>query len=261
MKPNLFFILGAPDPEMRAIEAVLRAQDLPYGYAAIAAERVQASQAYDADNVIAQETGRAAVGLLDRDLVFVESRVQGLSAARVIDHHHPGDPGFGVPPERYVEGASLGQLLAFLGLQPTQEQLVICAGDHCLSHAYRGACPGVTPEDLATWRAKDRAEFQGLTLEEIEGRIEAAVQVLRQTSKVEIAGQPVAWVEDAYVPEVREASARFGIPVMFIARDRRGRRKACIRGAEPEVIAEWMATCGLDGVYGDPVRGYAGGYA
>lgn len=266
------FILGAPDPEMQEIKRVLAAQRIGFGHATIRAlercvlrpgERetarrvrtrrriVQAFEAYRADGV---ETPIAA----GAQLVFVECAVSGLSGL-VVDHHNEGDPGFGLPPERYLEGSSLGQTLALLGLEPTQEQRIIAAADHCLAHAYAGRCPGVTPEELGRWRVNSRARTQGIEVEELERRIRAAQEALEHAPRIELAGTQVAWFEDTPA-EISEASGRTGIPFAYVRQELDGRTKAGIMSAPAPVIETWMQRCGLHDVYGDPQRGFAGGY-
>src|SRR5690606_8735347 len=160
------------DPEMMEIQRVLESQGHAYTFATLKGHPVRSSEAYSATGV---------QGLLPRghEIVFVECSVMGLLPYHVIDHHNEGDPGFGLPPEQYMKGSSLGQLLAFLELEPTAEQRVIAAADHCLRHAYECLCPGVDPADLAAWRERSRAEARGITVEDMRARIEAAMQALQ----------------------------------------------------------------------------------
>jgi len=67
------------------------------------------------------------------------------------------------------------------------------------------------------------------------------------------------------VPELPEASAREGM--CFIAdglRDRDGRIKVVCQSGSPEQIhafmTVWAPADGLTDIYGDPARGFAGGY-
>jgi hypothetical protein len=267
------FILGAPDPEMHEIKRVLASQGIGFAHATIRSTEVriprpgedwqgarrtrmhrgivQAHQAYRAD-------GTEAPLPADAELVFVECAVAGLTG-RIVDHHNEGDPGYGLPPERYLEGSSLGQTLALLGLAPTQEQRIIAAADHCLAHAYAGRCPGVSPEELGRWRVHSRAQAQGVPVDELERRIRAAQEALVTAPRIELAGTQVAWFEQTPA-EISEASGRTGIPFAYVRRESDGRVKAGIMSAPPEAIETWMRRCGLHDVYGDPQRGFAGGY-
>lgn len=248
------FVLGAPDPEMEEIERVLKEHGLALCYATRLGRRVRPENAYDADGVSGRESGIAG-----KDLVFVECSVRGLTPAEIVDHHRPGDPGYGAAPEDYFKGSSLGQVLELLGLQPTALQRVIAAADHCPNHAYKGLCPEVDVGLLRSWRTASRASRRGVSEAEMEAAVERARKVLETAERVTVRGVPVAWVTERE-GEIPEASARYGIPFMYLERVRDGRRKLGIMGAAPEVIRHWMQECELTDVYGDPARGYAGGY-
>ena len=68
---NLFFILGARDPEMMEISKVLEAQGLEYAWATVNGYPVRAPEAYGA-------TGISGLLPKGKDLVFVECEVMGL---------------------------------------------------------------------------------------------------------------------------------------------------------------------------------------
>jgi hypothetical protein len=237
---------------MVEIERVLRAHGLPFTTARLNGHRCKPFDAYRAES-IGQPVPRG------HDVCFVECEVFGLTPAKVIDHHRESDPGYGLPPERYLEGSSLGQLLTHLGMQPTEEQRIICAADHCLAHAYRGLCPGVDPEALGRWRAASRARARGISDEELLAQIEQARRVLRDAPRIRLAGVEVAWLDEPPA-EAPEASARDGIPLVYVKREADGRRKAGILGAPAPAVAAFIEQCGLRDVYGDPERGFAGGY-
>lgn len=249
---KLFFVLGAPDHEMREIERVVTAAGHACAYATVAGKVVHSYEAYRA-------TGIDGLVPSGHEVVFVECAVMGLRRDHVVDHHRPGDPGYGCPPAQFLEGSSLGQVLALLGLTPTSEQLVIAAADHCLSAAYRGQCPGVSPQELQRWREQTRSTARGLPAEELRKQIDEAQQLLERAPRVKLADTEVAWVEDP-PPEVSEASARSGVAYMFLRREHDGRMKAGIRSAPAPLVAHWLQHCGLRDLYGDPQRGFAGGY-
>ena len=250
---NTVFVLGARDPEMQEIEAVLIQHGIPFVYATLQGRRVASCTAYKA-------TGVSSALPETYDVIFVECEVMGLPYSSIIDHHRPGDPGYGMPPERFMEGSSLGQLLAMLGKVPSLEQRVMAAADHCLAKAYQGRCPGVTSDQLALWRQKSRCANRRVSEEQLLSEIAEARIVLEEAPRVPVGGLEVAWTGDQRSTELSEASARFGIPYMFRRREVDGRMKAGIVGAPASVIQTWMRECGLDEVYGDPERGYAGGY-
>ena len=256
-----FFVLGARDPEMEEISRVLDAQGIKWANAVAKGRPVNSAEAYQATDI---------TGLLPRaprQLVFVECDVLGLDADNLCDHHNPGDPGYDRPPDEYLQGSSLGQVLGLLGQEPTHEQRIIAAADHCLTHAYRGECPGVDPQDLADWRERSRAARFGLTREEIQMRIRIATKALERAERIKVGDEWVAWFPDKSVApyELAEASARAGVPIAYITHLNQARteyRAKCgIKNAQPETVRAWMRGCELECVYGSPVRGYASGYA
>lgn len=251
---NYIFVLGASDPEMEAIEAAVTAAGHEIRYALLGGMRVRAESAQMASSLS---------GPLPSDAVsvFVECHVHCMQADVYVDHHAPGDPGYDCGPADYLRGSSLGQVLTILGQEPTAEQRLVAAADHCPTQAYKGLCPGVCPNALAEWRTRTRAARRGVTIEEMEAAIRRGHRLLAQDAdRVEFLGAQYPWVDRRDQFEVPEASARYGLPFMYAEPVRDGRTKMGIMGAEPEVISAWMEQCGLRDVYGNPTRGYAGGY-
>jgi hypothetical protein len=281
-----YFILGASDPEIGEIERLIRARsDCVVGYATAQGSRVRPESAYEADSVqgfdlhVPCDVGGLIVAVEcgprpGADWAWVrtglvpgsETEVDCAAVVVTVDHHRPGDPGYGRPPREYLEASSLGQVLHLLELEPTPEQRLIAAADHCLAAAYRGECPGVDPDALMTWRAASRAVFQKRAVREVLADIEAARAVLRSAPQIELA--PGVWAADLRgrkIPELPEASAREGI--CFLADGLPlpdGRVKVVCQSGGPEQIRafmeEWAPSQGLTGIYGDPARGFAGGY-
>lgn len=192
----------------------------------------------------------------------------------VLDHHRPGDPGYGRSPAEYWSASSLGQLCKELALEnkvlpgpwvkgewiPPKELMFVAAADHCLEAAYRGACPGVDPDALMAWRAESRAVFQKRPVEDVLADVGRARELLR--ARVGAAG--FADLRGESVPELPEAAAREGIPFLGTVRERDGREKVVLQAAPPALVARFLAgelVPGLTGYYGDPARGFAGGYA
>ncbi len=310
---STLFILGAPDPEMAAIESLLFAAGQRVAYAMVAGVRVHPGNAYKALSVAdvpgGTEWPEEALHYLDRlraqggEIVCVECALAderyGMNGAydsidcaamvTSIDHHRPGDPGYGLPPGQYLAASSLGQVLLlthahdgfarfdgcwysygpegpnsdnYLLLQSRHdepaEEMLIAAADHCLAAAYRGECPGVDPDALMAWRARTRADFQGRPVAAVEADVAAARAALAVAPKVEIAGVAVARF-DATVPELPEAAARDGIPFLATLTER-GQNKTVLQAAPPQVVAAWMDSQRAAGLspYGDPARGFAG---
>lgn len=119
------WILGAADPEMSAIESLLTECGEHIAHAQIGGvggRRVTAGEAYRADcHRYATDCDEA--GDTTETWYLVECTVPTPAGCPVvrIDHHRPGDPGYGVPPAEFLRGSSLGQIvaeLARLGLLP-----------------------------------------------------------------------------------------------------------------------------------------------
>lgn len=134
------------------------------------------------------------------------------------------------------------------------------------------------------WRAESRAEFQRRPVSDVLGDIEAARQKLRDAiagrgAKVSDCGgyceMPFAagatccaaggchWDAAESIPELPEAAAREGIPFIADMADRDGRTKVVLQAAPPALVERFLAggiVPGLIDMYGDPARGFAGGY-
>lgn len=319
---NRLFILGAADPEMAAIEKLLLACGERVAYASIGVDRCHPGNAYrftspcgagvDYDKVILVECDHTDAGH-----GFVLPRTQVIR----IDHHRPGDPGYGQPPSEFLPASSIGQVWVLLHpdhftpwYHPTAgwitsdggtvedvggnvvgepyargvpEPIVMCAAaDHCLEHAYRGRCPGVDPDALMRWRAESRAAFQGRTVDAVLADVETARQRLQDAIMqwipcsycgesgayccCETAGTYRTWdaafadLRGESIPELPEAAAREGIPFIATVTDRDGRVKTVLQSAPPELVRRFLAgeiVPGLVDYYGDPARGFAGGYS
>lgn len=108
------WILGAPDPEMTAIETLLRSAGEKVAYAIVLGKRVTPGTAYKADG----QTCDSLEGL--DEIVLVECELPGFFASdpspkvTSIDHHRPGDPGHGKPPAEFMGASSIGQAIRHL---------------------------------------------------------------------------------------------------------------------------------------------------
>ncbi|TWI52615.1 hypothetical protein IQ22_03385 [Pseudomonas duriflava] len=255
------FILGARDPEMMIIEdLVLKAQHR-VAYALAEERRVYPGNAYRAERISTrpgQPHGRT---------IWVECALADASYPRdiVVDHHHEGDPGFDMPPARYWEGSSLGQVCHLLSLEPTSELRLAAAADHCLSAAYKSLCPGVDPDDLKAWRIASRAKWQKIDPEVLSAKVESAIAQVRQLQPLKVGPYEFFDALDLDIPELSEASAILGKPVMYSLPElRSGRIKVGALNGTPEMMDAWMefarTVLQLDDVYSSPLRGYAEGY-
>lgn len=258
------FVLGAQDPEMREIAKVLRQAQRSYFHATQGGLLVNTRTAYDADGVAhLRRPGRVVEALLapGAPVVFVECSVRGHEPVARIDHHNPGDPGYEMPPERFLEGSSLGQALRMLEMDPTETQRLLAAGDHCLTAAYQGQCPGVDPDELLFLRASWRAKMSGRTLADvIEGVHDAARRVKRHYDSEY--GES-CFLDPTEIPlDLAEGAAYAGCPVRYREFFPNGDLKEMLKGGSPEHIERFMQMHRVAGreVYGNPYRGYAGAY-
>jgi hypothetical protein len=128
---NEMFVLGAPDPEMEAIERLLRDFGVKFAFAAVLGRdgkptRVTPREAYAPTHVIVDGAGvevdALLRGRLDEHMVFVECDLPGAPAGAPagvlrMDHHRPGDPGYGLGPVEFLRASSIGQVITWLAKQ------------------------------------------------------------------------------------------------------------------------------------------------
>lgn len=258
------FVLGAQDPEMREIQRVLDSERLAWFHAARHGRRCNPRTAYAADGVVRvgpDQIPRAAVLPPRAPLVTVECGLPGLEPAVRVDHHHPGDPGYEVEPERFMEGASLGQVLRLLEREPTETQRLLAASDHCLTAAYQGRCPGVDPQELLFLRASWKAKVSGRTLSDVvEGILDAAQRVQARHDRA--LGESRFLDPTEIPPDLAEGAAWAGLPVRYRELQSEGVLKEMFKGGTPAAVEAFMAGHEAAGrpTYGNPWRGYAGSY-
>ena len=264
LEKDVPFVLGALDPEMREIAKVLRGAERGYYHAAVGGIRVGTRNAYSADSVVRlSRGGRPTVAVLPprEPAAFVECTVRGNEPVVRIDHHNPGDPGYACPPERYMEGASIGQTLRLLEMEPTPTQRLLAAGDHCLTAAYQGQCPGVDPKELLFLRASWRGRVTGRGLTDVVDGILHSAKLVRERFDSEY-GESLFLDPTELPPDLAEGAAYTGRAVRYRELFPEGTLKEMLKGASPEHIERFMATHRDEGreVYGNPYRGYAGAY-
>lgn len=294
------FVLGAADPEMNCIEEGLRKVFRHYtgrvnvAYAVTfnnvpdidnAYKRVIPSQAYKATHAMSALDGSilkinyddGAVG--HTKPVFVECGIAAFSRdkAIVIDHHNPGDPGYGGKPETYWESSSIGQVynlllengadVAVLDEAFGKLRKYVAASDHCPSHAFKGLCPGIDTHLLLHMRAADNAEFLGISLESWFERLAKARGELAALPLVEtpygayaVAVDSIGFLNHASL--VDGVAVEYRMPANPVVAQSDPRTKVGLLGAEPDLIRYWMekAKDQYDDVYGAPERGYCGAY-
>jgi len=314
---NRVWVLGAQDPEMMLIENLLWVCGESVIYATDeSGQRVHPGSAY-----------RCQIPEIPKDsTVYAVECIDKLPPGWVrIDHHRPGDPGYGKPPIEFFSASSIGQVIAVLarnGIIPKswrrmsagyaapltpqytedgtpvdyvgvpwirpaaggryawdividdqtfarvpQEIVLAAAADHCLAEAYRSKCPEVDPDELLHWRIKIRAAFQGRSEAELFADVWEAQDLLNDAPNERLAhGIYVADLRGyGHIPELPEAAMLEGVAYITLVADRDGRRKIVLGGhTTPEMVkafmTEWSPKQGLVDIYGDPARGFAGGY-
>lgn len=139
-----YAILGASDPEMSAIETLLRKCGVWVLHAAVSGTRAHPSNAYRADGLLDGTREVVLIRRMDQQPVHVLAvECDGPAVHRCLacgttdvestddfcgdahewarvmraDHHHPGDPGFGRPPSEFMSASSLGQVISWLARQ------------------------------------------------------------------------------------------------------------------------------------------------
>lgn len=289
------WILGASDPEMALIERHLNEAGEEVLYAAVHGRRVAAHEAYRATGLILP-TGEPVLHPRDGMVYLVECSVPVLDGSecdtaaivRRIDHHRPGDPGYGRGPEEFLPASSIGQVLNALDpLGPMEvrggvwvfgagaklvpaEVVWTAAGDHCPAAAYRGQCPGVDPDSLMEFRVRVAAAFQKRSVEAVMAEVNAAIAAIEAAPKIVLGGAEVADLRSrGAIPSLPEASLRTGVPIIYQISNPTGPKvgilgagEGSLAGPAPVVgfMQTWGPAQGLSGIYGDPARGYAGGY-
>lgn len=324
---TMLLVLGAPDPEMAAIERLATAAGMQAAYAVGPdGQRVHPGNAYRAIGYTYPVDPKGvhhgpAWGSVTH-LVECDTAEVGCLSDLVVrcDHHRSGDPGFGKPPEEFLSASSIGQVVANLALHGllsalspspfawerattnledngpeigiidyhsrlgwrvgvpqgdyTSARIVpadilfVAAADHCLEAAYRGRCPGINPDALMHWRVEQRAAFQGRPVEAVLADMDRARGCLLAANslpciEVHEGSGGCADLRGAFIPELPEAACREGIPFLATVTDRDGRVKTVLQAAPPELIRRFLAgeiVPGLVDMYGDPARGFAGGY-
>jgi len=213
------WVLGASDPEMAVIESLLRECGEAVVHASIDGRRVHPGNAYQADwpevgeGVVClvecgfhspaeddlanysdmirfdhHKPGDIGYGVGPESFLSASSLGQVLAflaenglmpgpCGRLQDH---GD----FSPVPFWNGSAWVHDIAWSAGQwftvKVARALVLCAAaDHCLGAAYRGECPGVSPDALMQWRAASRAAFQGRPAAEVLADVDAARDILR----------------------------------------------------------------------------------
>jgi hypothetical protein len=272
-------ILGAKDPEMDCIEKLLTERGIQWVHAiAKNGDRVHAGNAYTADAVIT---------FLNKQYpptaIFIECAFDNLR----FDHHNPNDDGYGKSPELFWQASSIGQLWAFLYPDQTiadvpKEMLRVAAMDHCFNAAIQGLCPNVSKEEVLETKIQEIAKATGARESMVLEAIEKWTVLLQETDVLTdiycddqvgiIAGKKVFLVKKhtgvgyslSYLT-AQTAATLEGYTIIIRVKDTADalcdRLMLCGNVTE-EMAKEFMEKnpLNLKRVFGNPSRGYAGGY-
>jgi len=177
------------------------------------------------------------------------------------------------------------------GYRGIPRDLVITAAcDHCLAHAWAGRCPGVTCDDVRRYRARmaKTRPFEPKSEAQYAEDFSAAVAALREADTFPLfrcacgangsrgdrglcdcgtcGGQfhNVVDLRGQYTPELPDAACYLGIAYLAGIENREGTKIILGGATSPELVEHfikvWGPENGLTGIYGDPARGFAGGY-
>lgn len=289
-------VLGASDPEMhRIFEMMSGRPDVIVVQAMKGGKPVHPANAYEADlteigQYVESDDLTSGVGRI----VFVECDIPSLSGWKQrhhgsfvhVDHHRPGDSGYALGPERFFEASSLGQIFGIFGITPTEHDIVLAAMDHCFNAAAQGKCPGVSPEQVLEIKYVDGiVKSTGKTLEITRAYTE---QLLRLFQEYPDRTYPEIFVpkivrdfglfpaQTYLIPDrgigysfeylcVQVAAVIAAVPVLIHIHDVEGdvgRLHYCgdvTKESVERFMGAWAPYVGLEKIYGNPDRGYAGG--
>jgi hypothetical protein len=156
--------------------------------------------------------------------------------------------------------------------------LHVAAADHCLGAAYQGECPGVDVAEFIEFRLTQRAEFQYRPVDQIRASVAAATELIldkllargRFVSEPTPLSDPLPALDEpldmtgSIIPELPEAACQLGVAVLAGPLDNPdGRKKIVLQSATHGQIKAFLAgelAPDLVDRYGDPARGFAGGY-
>lgn len=265
------FVLGAQDPEMKLIEEILNSLSLDILKATKDGKRVYPGNAYRADPLKLVSTNFST-------LYAVECGWRGEPAnVTHLDHHRPGDPGYGKPPTQYFSASSIGQVFEVVsrwlirtGRPDDLDRLardyghvahLAAAADHCLAAAYRDECPGVDADELMSWCVQRRAAFLKRPVSDILAELQSSRAIIRQMAVDGLAD--LRDLPHGTLPQAPQAACREGVAVLSRVTDRDHRQKVGLLGATEQQVSRFLSgqlVPDLVDRYGDPARGFAGGY-
>jgi hypothetical protein len=279
MSSDYHYVLGAEDAEMICIERALRTLGLPFVYAAENGVRVTQDNAYSANGFIAAPgidyfNPVAATG----QKVSIECTVTVdpvYTPDTEVDHHYPGDVGYGGVAADFFESSSVGQVYNQLvdpgeGFTVPQVDAAfgsdiefIAAADHCLAAAYQEDCPDITFAGMLDYRARVEAIAAKKDVKVIKERFMDDAAIIRSLPETTVGALTYRIATDRPVVYHTEAAAMVNTVVEFETKEPKDRTRVSLVGiTNPTTISPWI-TAKLDtlhSIVSEQYRGYAYGY-
>lgn len=266
---DLFFFLGAKDPEMDRIEEILSEHNFAFKYATINENRVHPGNAYEF---------YATKDEFNKNTVFVEcfpSQLKGQeSNYQRIDHHRSCDDGFYMPPERFWDASSIGQLYKLISMNDDNlyNDMILAAMDHCLPEALSGKLIGISVSDVLKRRIFEISKTSKISIEDVSLKIDTykniiAMSPIKNIGGVELHDLSKLHLGYGYNLELlaaQTAASLIGVSVLLRHGDSPIREKMTLSGVNSVdnviIVKEHLENENFKYIYAVPARGYCGGY-
>lgn len=262
MNTNLLFVLGATDPEMVEIKTIIDQYDQEH-IQLNCNPRTAYTQKEIIDNIILENKGSKSVILVEcgNSLPHVH-----IDCEKVIDHHHPSHLTVNYPKEHYFRASSIGQVCELLGHTPTKRQILAGLCDHNLGEFYKN------PEYWGFKKEQILAFRRECIMEETKSDNNTVFRIWQTVSErfankngfVDLTeyGQIGNGYDSEYLLHVEYANAN-GIAFKMLTKDvGDDRLKLVVGNCSEKQVINFMEENknALEGSYGVPSRGFAGGY-
>lgn len=279
---DIHFTLGAPDIEMGRIEHALKTLKIDFGLAACAENETSQMRRCVPTNAM------HFTHWIDNHRFGEKNEYKELYAIKCSFADDPDyfdeiiTPKSGLGEDEiknYFKNSTIGQVYILLEDMSTYadklamreafnfdgELPMIAAGAWCPSHAYRGLCPNIDPNEFLLHRARVKAQYQNRDVEDMKRRIVDAGKAISQLPKRELNGLVYRVAEAGYIPQLPDGCQLTGEAVEYRLYEKHTQRSkvGLIGATDPLLIDAWMEAnkSKLVDMYGDRLRGFAGGYA
>lgn len=277
-------ILGALDPEMIMIEKLLTEHNILFEVAQVYKDG-KLKRANHAECYRSRMNDGIAYPKPQRNDVWIECEPVGgkkaitTAGGRFIDHHYPGDFGYGMTAQEHAKASSIAQLCNFLRIPLTPEILLASAIDHGLAAAYRNEISGISADDVYRRQVDLMIADFNKSREHVDGDIVGERLIIRNGNLprlqfrvdgalYEIVDYRERSITDSYEYLcVREAALLEGVALVIsrVFRVLHHRRKGemFVAHVPPPVIRAFLkgeVHPHLEERFGVPQRSYAGGY-